>query len=66
MKIIKHRIKLKNLNRMRSIRVMLPPNYANSQKDYPVFYFQDGQNLFDSSHGWVAHTWGIDTLFPAL
>ena len=34
------------LDRTRTIRVLLPKNYDN-QKSFPVLYMQDGQNLFD-------------------
>lgn len=38
------------LNKYRSIRAYLPPNYFNdTTKKYPVFYFFDGQNLFDNA-----------------
>lgn len=36
--------------RTRNIRVWIPDGYdpSNTDKKYPVFYMQDGQNLFDS------------------
>ena len=35
------------LNRTRAIRIYLPPDYATSNKRYPVLYMNDGQNCFD-------------------
>ncbi len=40
---------LPQLGRTRRVWVYLPPDYATSQKAYPVFYMQDGQNVFDAS-----------------
>ena len=34
-------------NRERTIRVLLPRNYSETDKPFPVLYMQDGQNLFD-------------------
>ena len=47
------------LNRNRRIWVYLPPDYANSQKYYPVLYMQDGQNLFDQSTSFSGE-WQVD------
>jgi len=38
---------------------MLPSNYRNTQKRYPVLYMHDGQNLFDAKTGYKNMTWGI-------
>lgn len=35
------------LDRLRTIRLYLPPNYRQSDRSYPVLYMHDGQNLFD-------------------
>lgn len=40
---------LPQLQRKRRIWIFLPPDYAFSQKRYPVLYMHDGQNLFDNS-----------------
>ncbi|WP_413511819.1 alpha/beta hydrolase-fold protein [Myroides odoratus] len=37
------------LNRTRAIRIYLPKNYATSQRQYPVWYMHDGQDLFDEA-----------------
>ena len=35
------------LQRTRTIRIYLPPDYNTSTKSYPVLYMHDGQNCFD-------------------
>ena len=49
----------KELNREVRIYLMLPSNYRNTQKRYPVLYMHDGQNLFDAKTGYKNMTWGI-------
>ena len=47
------------LQRQRTIRLYLPPNYANSAKAYPVLYMHDAQNLFDTATSYAGE-WNID------
>lgn len=47
------------LNRKRTIRLYLPPDYESSRKNYPVLYMHDGQNLFDDATSFVGE-WQID------
>lgn len=48
------------LGRRHRIRVYLPPGYEeNTLKRYPVFYMQDGQNLFFPEEAF-AEDWGVD------
>jgi predicted alpha/beta superfamily hydrolase len=42
-----HALQMPQLARERSIRVLLPRNYNQTDKPFPVLYMQDGQNLFD-------------------
>ena len=47
----------------RFLRVWLPPGYEdeeNSGRRYPVFYLNDGQNLFESSTSFTGVEWGVD------
>jgi predicted alpha/beta superfamily hydrolase len=47
----------------RMLRVWVPPDYElpeNSGRRYPVFYLNDGQNLFDSSTSFTGVEWQID------
>ena len=46
-KIISNEVEPPPLGRERRIAVMLPHNYDETRKRYPVVYLQDGQNLFE-------------------
>ena len=43
----------------------LPPNYAESEENYPVIYMHDAQNLFDDITSFVGE-WGIDETLNKL
>lgn len=47
------------LDRNRRIWIYLPPDYQQSDKDYPVLYMHDGQNLFDSYTSFSGE-WEVD------
>ncbi len=42
-----HQFHIPQLGRDRTIRILLPRQYAQTDKRFPVLYMQDGQNLFD-------------------
>jgi predicted alpha/beta superfamily hydrolase len=47
----------------RFVRVWLPPGYddaANAGRRYPVFYLNDGQNLFEASIAFGGVEWQVD------
>jgi len=47
----------------RMLRVWLPPGYdapENAARHYPVFYLNDGQNLFDSATAFAGVEWRVD------
>ncbi len=47
----------------RMLRVWLPPRYdapENDARHYPVFYLNDGQNLFDRATAFAGVEWGVD------
>ena len=46
------------LNKKRKIYALLPPDYYHSEKEYPVLYLQDAQNLFDEHNPYG--NWEID------
>jgi predicted alpha/beta superfamily hydrolase len=50
------------LDHSRDVIVYLPPDYeVNATARYPVFYLQDGQNLFDAATAFVpGHDWKAD------
>src|SRR5690349_12216963 len=45
------------LSSRRDIAVYLPPGYEESRDRYPVFYLQDGQNLFDPATAFGGQDW---------
>jgi predicted alpha/beta superfamily hydrolase len=47
----------------RFLRVWLPPGYSqpeNNGRHYPVFYLNDGQNLFDPATAYMGVDWQVD------
>lgn len=54
------------LNRYRRIWVYLPPSYKYTKnRNYPVLYLQDGQNLFNEQTAFSGE-WGIDECLDTL
>jgi predicted alpha/beta superfamily hydrolase len=47
------------LNRNRAVLVYVPLDYQSSQKNYPVFYMHDGQNVFDAATSFAGE-WEVD------
>lgn len=47
------------LNRTRKVWIYLPPDYATSNKRYPVLYMHDGQNVFDAATSFSGE-WKVD------
>src|SRR4029077_7307771 len=46
----------------RMLRVWLPPGYSrpeNENRNYPVFYLNDGQNLFDPATAYIGVDWQV-------
>ncbi len=61
-------INSKVYHNIRKLRVWLPANYfapVNRNKHYPVFYMQDGQNLFDEATA-ARHEWRVDETVESL
>ncbi len=54
------------LDREQTVRIYLPPDYAESEKQYPVMYMLDGQNLFSSTTATYQKEWQIDERLDAL
>jgi predicted alpha/beta superfamily hydrolase len=57
-----HPFQSRILRNTRALRVWLPPGYdapGNAQR-YPVFYLQDGQNLFDAETAFGHTEWQVD------
>lgn len=53
------------LNTTRRVWIYLPPDYNQSTNTYPVFYLQDGQNLFDKFYSFSGE-WKIDETMDSL
>ncbi|MBO3097357.1 alpha/beta hydrolase [Gelidibacter pelagius] len=49
----------------KTIWLYLPKAYANSNKDYPVVYMQDAQNLFDAETSYVGE-WNVDEYLDSI
>jgi predicted alpha/beta superfamily hydrolase len=59
-----HSIYMPQLDRERTVRVLLPKDYGNTNRSYPVLYMQDGQNLFEPETAFGGRDWQIPaTLF---
>ena len=59
-------LRLPGLQRARTLRLYLPPDYAASvDRRYPVIYMHDGQNLFDDATAYAGE-WGVDEALDAL
>jgi len=54
---IHRRFPSKFLSTRRDLAVWLPPGYHESAARYPVFYLQDGQNLFDPGTAFGGQDW---------
>jgi predicted alpha/beta superfamily hydrolase len=56
---------MSRLHRYRRIWIYLPHNYKSTEKEYPVLYMHDGQNLFEE---WSAFTteWQVDETLDEL
>jgi predicted alpha/beta superfamily hydrolase len=58
-----HEFSSRIFHNRRLLRVWLPPDYdlpENSGRRYPVFYLNDGQNLFDSATSFTGIEWQVD------
>jgi predicted alpha/beta superfamily hydrolase len=53
------------LGRTRRVWVYLPPDYAWSDRTYPVLYMHDGQNVFDAATAFAGE-WGVDEALDSL
>lgn len=54
------------LNRKRTIRIYLPPDYEEYGERYPVLYMHDGQNLFDAATSAFGTAWEIGLVMDKL
>lgn len=60
-------LEMQNLNRTKTIRVYLPIGYEeNKEKNYPVLYMHDGQNLFDPHTAGYGVHWQVGETLDEL
>src|ERR1700687_1927834 len=58
-----HELESRIFGNTRWLRVWLPPGYDdadNKDRHYPIFYLNDGQNLFDPGTAYIGVEWQID------
>jgi enterochelin esterase-like enzyme len=58
-----HELQSRIFRNTRMVRVWLPPGYSareNQGRHYPVFYLNDGQNLFDPATAYIGVDWQAD------
>jgi predicted alpha/beta superfamily hydrolase len=58
-----HELQSRIFRNKRMLRVWLPPGYdlpENEGQHYPVFYLNDGQNLFDRATAFIGVEWQVD------
>jgi predicted alpha/beta superfamily hydrolase len=58
-----HEFRSRIFRNTRFLRVWLPPGYddpANADRHYPVFYLNDGQNLFEPETSFTGVEWQVD------
>jgi predicted alpha/beta superfamily hydrolase len=58
-----HELQSRVFRNTRQLRVWLPPGYSapeNHGRHYPVFYLNDGQNLFDPATAYIGVDWQAD------
>ena len=53
------------LDTTRTIRIYLPKSYSESEKEFPVIYMHDAQNLFDKETSFVGE-WEIDEFLDSI
>lgn len=58
-----HELRSRIFRNTRMLRVWMPPGYGapeNQSRHYPVFYLNDGQNLFDPATAYIGVDWQAD------
>jgi len=64
-----HEFSSRVFHNKRLLRVWLPPGYdlpENSGQHYPVFYLNDGQNLFERAASFAGIEWQVDEIADRL
>ncbi len=64
-----HELQSRIFRNTRMLRVWVPPGYGapeNQSRHYPVFYLNDGQNLFDPATAYIGVDWQADEAVDRL
>jgi predicted alpha/beta superfamily hydrolase len=64
-----HELQSRIFRNTRQLRVWVPPGYSapeNQGRQYPVFYLNDGQNLFDPATAYIGIDWQADEAADCL
>lgn len=64
-RIVSNTFSMPQLGRNRRVWIYLPPQYSDTTKRFPVFYMQDGQNLFDRATSFSGE-WQVDETLNTL
>lgn len=64
-KILSENFRIPQLKTTRKIWIYLPPDYSTSNKNYPVIYMQDAQNLFNHATSFSGE-WKVDETLNQL
>lgn len=57
--LVTQQVYMPQLDRERTLRIYLPPGYAEGKQRYAVLYMQDGQNLFDMGASFSGSIWRV-------
>lgn len=63
--ILPDKLVIPGLDRERTVRLYLPPNYDSSGQSFPVLYMHDAQNLFDDATSYAGE-WKVDETLNQL
>ncbi len=62
--VLNEAFEIPELIRTRRVAALLPHNYYETDRHYPVLYLQDGQNLFDDNAPYGS--WGVDKQLASM
>lgn len=57
--VLPYQFVMSDLDRLRNVRLYLPPSYHTTENHYPVIYMHDAQNLFDEKTAYAGE-WEVD------
>lgn len=66
MRCFEHTMRLTPLSRDAVITVCLPEGHDDGQKQYPVLYMNDGQNIVDPNRSYDGTTWRVRETFETI